>query len=68
MKSKEEQEEIKILKEEELKEEKFWKGYSNSLKQQIKTDNIFQEVQTFKNQQEKEKNNFFKKFFKILGF
>ena len=68
MKSKEEHEEIKILKEEELKEEKFWKGYSNSLKKQIKTDNIFQEVQTFKNQQEKEKNNFFKKFFKILGF
>jgi hypothetical protein len=66
--SKEEENEIKILKEEELKEEHFWKGYSSRLKEQIKSENIFQEVEKFKIQKKKEKNNFFKKIIKILGF
>jgi hypothetical protein len=66
--SKKEENEIKILKEEELKEEHFWKGYSNKLKEQVKTENIFQEVEKFKIEKEKEKNNFFKKIFTILGF
>jgi hypothetical protein len=45
--SKEEENEIKILKEEELKEEHFWKGYSCRLNEQIKSENIFQEVEKF---------------------
>ena len=60
--------EIEILKQEELKEEQFWKGYSNKIKEQVKTENIFEEVQKFHTDKEKEKNNFFKRFLKILGF
>lgn len=66
--SKKEQDEINSLKQEELREEQFWKGYSNKLKEQIKTENIFQEVQNFKSLKAKEKNNFFKKIINILGF
>jgi len=64
----EEQKEIKSLQDEELKEERFWKGYSNKLKEQIRSENIFQEVENFKNLRMKEENNFFKKFLKTLGF
>jgi len=64
----EEKEEINILKKEELKEEQFWKGYSSKIKEQVKTEDIFEEVQKFKTSKEKEKNNFFKRFLKILGF
>jgi hypothetical protein len=60
--------EINILKQEELKEEQFWKGYSSKIKEQVKTEDIFEEVQKFKTSKEKEKNNFFKRFLKILGF
>jgi hypothetical protein len=60
--------EIEILKQEELQEEQFWKGYSNKIKEQVKTENIFEEVQKFHTDKEKEKNNFFKRFLKILGF
>jgi hypothetical protein len=67
MKSKEENE-INLLKEEELKEEVFWKGYSNKLKEQIRSENIFEEVENFKKIKNKEKNNFFKKILKTLGF
>lgn len=63
-----EKDEIHSLKEEELQEERFWKGYSNKLKEQIRSENIFEEVQNFKNLKEKEKNNFFKKIFKTFGF
>jgi hypothetical protein len=66
--NKEEQEEANILKKEELKEEQFWEGYSNKLKEQIRSENIFEEVKIFKTKKEKEKNNFFKKFLKTLGF
>jgi RNA polymerase-interacting CarD/CdnL/TRCF family regulator len=68
MTSKEEQNEIKILKEEEIKETQFWSGYSNKLKEQIKSENIFEEVEIFKTLKNKEKNNFFKKILKTLGF
>ena len=68
MTSKEEQNEIKLLKEEEIKEEKFWKGYSNKLKEQIRSENIFEEVQNFKTLKNKENKNFFKKILKTLGF
>jgi hypothetical protein len=68
MMNKSEKNEIESLKQEELREEQFWKGYSNKLKEQIKTENIFQEVQDFKILKTKEKNNFFKKFLKTLGF
>ena len=68
MTSKEDQNEIKLLKEEEIKEEKFWKGYSNKLKEQIRSENIFEEVQNFKTLKTKEKNDFFKKILKTLGF
>ena len=64
----EDKEEINILKKEELQEEQFWKGYSNKIKEQVKTEDIFEEVQKFKTRKEKEKNNFFKRFLKILGF
>ena len=68
MTSKEEQNEIKLLKEEEIKETQFWSGYSNKLKEQIKSENIFEEVEVFKTLKNKEKNNFFKKILKTLGF
>jgi len=68
MTSKEEQNEIKLLKEEEIKETQFWSGYSNKLKEQIKSENIFEEVEIFKTLKNKEKNNFFKKILKTLGF
>jgi hypothetical protein len=68
MTSKEDQNEINILKEEELKEEKFWKGYSNKLKEQIRSENIFEEVENFKNLKNRENKNFFKKILKTLGF
>ena len=68
MTSKEEQNEINLLKEEELKEERFWKGYSNKLKEQIKSENIFQEVENFKTLKNRENRNFFKKILKTLGF
>jgi hypothetical protein len=64
----EEEKEIQSLKDEELKEEKFWKGYSNKLKEQIRSENIFQEVENFKKLKEKEENDFFKKILKTLGF
>jgi hypothetical protein len=67
MTSKEENE-IKLLKEEEIKETQFWSGYSNRLKEQIKSENIFEEVKNFKTLKNKEKNNFFKRLLKILGF
>jgi hypothetical protein len=60
--------EINLLKNEEIKEEQFWKGYSSKIKEQVKTEDIFEEVQKFKISKEKEKNNFFKRFLKILGF
>ena len=60
--------EINALKEEQIKEEQFWKGYSNKIKEQVKTEDIFEEVEKFQTSKEKEKNNFFKKFMKILGF
>ncbi len=62
------QQEINILKKEEIQEEKFWKGYSTKIKEQVKTEDIFQEVQNFKILKTKEKNNFFKKLLKTLGF
>ena len=68
MNNQEEQKEINLLKEEEIQEEKFWKGYSNKIKEQIRSEDIFEEVEKFKSQREKEKNNFFKNFFKTLGF
>jgi hypothetical protein len=63
-----EKDEIDILKKEELQEEQFWNGYSNKLKEQVKTEDIFQEVQKFKILKAKEKNNFFKKLLRTLGF
>ncbi len=66
--NKEEQNEINFLKEEEIREEKFWKGYSNKLKEQVLSENIFQEVEKFKSLKTKENKNFFKKFLKTLGF
>lgn len=66
--SKEEQNEINLLKEEQVKETQFWSGYSNRLKEQIKSENIFEEVKNFKTLKNKEKNNFFKKILKTLGF
>jgi len=60
--------EINTLKQEELKEEQFWNGYSNKLKEQVKTEDIFEEVQKFEEIKTKEKNNFFKKIMKIFGF
>jgi len=68
MTSKEEQNEINILKEEQVKETQFWNGYSNKLKEQIKSENIFEEVEIFKTLKNKEKNNFFRKILKTLGF
>lgn len=68
MTSKEEENEIKLLKQEELKEEHFWKGYSNKLKEQVRSEDIFQEVENFKMLKNKEDKNFFKKIFNILGF
>lgn len=66
--SKEEENEIKILKEEELKEERFWIGYSNKLKEQVRSEDIFEEVKIFKTLKNKENKNFFKKILKTLGF
>ena len=66
--NKTEKEEIESLKQEEIREEQYWKGYSNKLKEQIRSENIFQEVENFKKIKNKEKNNFFKKIFKTLGF
>jgi hypothetical protein len=63
-----EKEDIESLKQEELREEKFWKGYSYKLKEQISSENIFLEVEKFKVLKIKEKNNFFKKILKVLGF
>jgi len=60
--------EINTLKQEEVKESQFWNGYSNKIKEQVKTEDIFEEVQKFKTSKEKEKNNFFKRLLKILGF
>ena len=68
MTSKEEENEINALKKEEQQEEHFWKGYSNKLKEQVRSENIFEEVENFKILKTKEKNNFFKKILKILGF
>lgn len=68
MNSKEEENEIKILKQEELKEEHFWKGYSNKLKEQVRSENIFQEVENFKMLKNREDRNFLKKILKTLGF
>jgi hypothetical protein len=68
MNSKEDENEIKLLKQEEVKEEHFWKGYSNKLKEQIRSENIFQEVENFKSLKNKENKNFFKKILKTLGF
>lgn len=68
MTSKEEQNEINLLKEEELKEERFWKGYSNKLKEQVRSENIFEEVENFKTLKNRENKNFFKKILKTLGF
>jgi hypothetical protein len=68
MTSKEEQNEINLLKEEELKEERFWKGYSNKLKEQVRSENIFEEVQNFKSLKNRENKNFLKKILKTLGF
>ena len=66
--NKSEKEEIESLKQEELREEQFWKGYSNRLKDQVRSENIFQEVENFKNLKDKENKNFFKKILKTLGF
>lgn len=66
--NKTEKEEIESLKQEELREEQFWKGYSNKLKEQIRSEDIFQEVQNFKTLKNKENKNFFKKILKTLGF
>lgn len=66
--NKKEQEEIESLKQEEIREEQFWKGYSNKLKEQIKSENIFQEVENFKTLKNRENRNFFKKILKTLGF
>jgi hypothetical protein len=66
--NKTEKEEIESLKQEELREEHFWKGYSNKLKEQIRSEDIFQEVQNFKTLKNKENKNFFKKILKTLGF
>jgi hypothetical protein len=64
----EDKEEINALKKEELQEEKFWKGYSNKLKEQVRSEDIFEEVKNFNQLKVKEKNNIFKKIMKILGF
>ena len=68
MNSKEDENEIKLLKQEEVKEEHFWKGYSNKLKEQVRSENIFQEVENFKSLKNKESRNFFRKILKTLGF
>jgi hypothetical protein len=66
--NKTEKEEIESLKQEELREEHFWQGYSNKLKEQIRSENIFQEIEKFKTLKNKENKNFFKKILKTLGF
>jgi hypothetical protein len=60
--------EINALKKEEQQEEHFWKGYSNKLKEQVRSEDIFEEVKNFNQLKIKEKNNIFKKIMKILGF
>lgn len=64
----EDKKEIDALKKEELQEEHFWKGYSNKLKEQVRSEDIFEEVKNFNQLKVKEKNNIFKKIMKILGF
>jgi hypothetical protein len=64
----EDKEEINILKKEQEKEEQFWKGYSNKFKNQVYSEDIFEEVKNFEKIKTKEKNNFFNKILKILGF
>ena len=64
----EDKEEINALKKEEQQEEHFWKGYSNKLKEQVRSEDIFEEVKNFNQLKIKEKNNIFKKIMKILGF
>ena len=66
--NKTDREEIKSLKDEELREERFWQGYSNKLKDQIRSEDIFQEIENFKTLKNKENKNFFKKILKTLGF
>jgi len=63
-----EEDEINALKKEEQQEEHFWKGYSNKLKEQVRSEDIFEEVKNFNQLKIKEKNNIFKKIIKILGF
>ncbi len=60
--------EINALKKEKEQEEHFWKGYSNKLKEQVRSEDIFEEVKNFNQLKVKEKNNIFKKIMKILGF
>ena len=60
--------EINALKKEKEQEEHFWKGYSNKLKEQVRSEDIFEEVKNFNQLKINEKNNIFKKIMKILGF
>jgi hypothetical protein len=64
----EDKQEIDALKKEEQQEEHFWKGYSNKLKEQVRSEDIFEEVKNFNQLKVKEKNNIFKKIMNILGF
>jgi hypothetical protein len=66
--NKKEKEEIKSLEQEKRKEEQFWAGYSNKIKEQIRTENIIEELENFKRQKKKENKNIFKRFCQILGF
>lgn len=66
--SEEEKNEINALKKEKEQEEHFWKGYSNKLKEQVRSEDIFEEVKNFKTLKNKENKNFFKKILKTLGF
>jgi len=63
-----EEDEINALKKEKEQEEHFWKGYSNKLKEQVRSEDIFEEVKNFNQLKINEKNNIFKKIMKILGF
>jgi hypothetical protein len=60
--------EINLLKQEEVKETQFWNGYSNKIKEQIRTENIIEELENFKREKKKENKNIFKRFCQILGF
>ena len=66
--NKKEKEEIKSLEQEKIKEEQFWAGYSNKIKEQIRTENIIEELENFKREKKKENKNIFKRFCQILGF